>query len=67
MDSLQEAFIHPPDPCKAHFIMVAHALFDINNNIVKHFIFGRANPVTLGIGYKNVTHWQVTHIPSFEP
>ncbi len=28
MDSLQEAFIHPPEPCEARFIMDAHALFD---------------------------------------
>ncbi len=29
MDSQQEAFIHPPEPCKACFIMDAHALFDV--------------------------------------
>ncbi len=29
MDSLQEAFIHPPEPCEAHFIMDVHALFDV--------------------------------------
>ncbi len=28
MDSLQDAFIHPPKPCEAHFIMDALALFD---------------------------------------
>ncbi len=28
MDSLQEAFIHSPEPCEAHFIMDVHALFD---------------------------------------
>ncbi len=27
MDSLQEAFIHPLEPCEACFIMDAHALF----------------------------------------
>ncbi len=27
MDSLQEAFIHPPEPCEACF-MDAHTLFD---------------------------------------
>ncbi len=29
MASLQEAFIHPPEPCEAHFIMDARALFDV--------------------------------------
>ncbi len=29
MDSLQEAFIHPPEPCEACFIMDARALFDV--------------------------------------
>ncbi len=29
MDSLQEAFIHPPEPCEARFIMDACALFDV--------------------------------------
>ncbi len=29
MDSLQEAFIHAPEPCEAHFIMDAHALFAV--------------------------------------
>ncbi len=29
MDSLQEAFIHAPEPCEARFIMDAHALFDV--------------------------------------
>ncbi len=29
MDSLQEAFIHPPEPCKARFIMDACTLFDV--------------------------------------
>ncbi len=27
MDSLQEAFIHPPEPCEAHFIMDSCTLF----------------------------------------
>ncbi len=29
MDSLQEAFIHPPEPCEARFIMDERALFDV--------------------------------------
>ncbi len=29
MYSLQEAFIHPPEQCEAHFNMDAHALFDV--------------------------------------
>ncbi len=29
MDSLQEAFIHSPEPCEAHFIIDAPALFDV--------------------------------------
>ncbi len=29
MDSLQEAFIHPPEPCEACFIMDERALFDV--------------------------------------
>ncbi len=29
MDSLQEAFIQPPEPCEAHFIMDARTLFDV--------------------------------------
>ncbi len=29
MDSLQEAFIHAPEPCEACFIMDAHALFNM--------------------------------------
>jgi len=29
MDSLQEAFIHPPKPCESNFIMDAHTLFDV--------------------------------------
>ncbi len=29
MDSLQEAFNHPPEPCKAHFITDATALFNV--------------------------------------
>ncbi len=29
MDSLQEAFIHPPELCEARFIMDARALFDV--------------------------------------
>ncbi len=29
MDSLQEAFIHPLEPCEACFITDAHALFDV--------------------------------------
>ncbi len=28
MDSLQEAFVYPPEPCEARFIMDARALFD---------------------------------------
>ncbi len=28
MDSLQEAFIHPPEPCEARLITDACALFD---------------------------------------
>ncbi len=28
MDSLQEAFFHPPEPCEARFIIDARALFD---------------------------------------
>ncbi len=28
MYSLQEAFIHTPEPCEAHFITDARALFD---------------------------------------
>ncbi len=28
MDSLQEAFIHPPEPCEARFITDARTLFD---------------------------------------
>ncbi len=28
MDSLQEAFIHPPELCEGRFIMDVHALFD---------------------------------------
>ncbi len=30
MDSLQEAFIHAPEPCEAHFIMDACALFNVS-------------------------------------
>ncbi len=30
MDSLQEAFIHPPEPCEAHFITDARTLFDVS-------------------------------------
>ncbi len=29
MDSLQEAFIHSPEPCEARFIMDVHALFEV--------------------------------------
>ncbi len=29
MDSLQEAFIHAPDPCEARFIMDVCTLFDV--------------------------------------
>ncbi len=29
MDSLQEAFIHPPEPCEGRFITDACALFDV--------------------------------------
>ncbi len=29
MDLLQEAFIHPLEPCDARFIMNAHTLFDV--------------------------------------
>ncbi len=29
MDSLQEAFIHPPELCVACFIIDARALFDV--------------------------------------
>ncbi len=29
MDSLQEAFIHPPEPCEARFITDARTLFHI--------------------------------------
>ncbi len=29
MDSVQEAFIHPPKPCEGHFIMDARVLFHI--------------------------------------
>ncbi len=28
MDSLQETFIHPPEPCEARFITDARGLFD---------------------------------------
>ncbi len=28
MDSLQEAFIHAPEPCETRFIMDARTLFD---------------------------------------
>ncbi len=30
MDSLQEAFIHAPEPCEAFFIMDAHTLFNVS-------------------------------------
>uniref|UniRef100_A0A672NZQ0 Solute carrier family 12 member 2-like n=1 Tax=Sinocyclocheilus grahami TaxID=75366 RepID=A0A672NZQ0_SINGR len=36
MDSLQEAFIHPPEPCEARFITNAHALFDVFWNSWTH-------------------------------
>ncbi len=29
MNSLQEAFIHPPELCEARFIMDAYALFNV--------------------------------------
>ncbi len=29
MDSLQEVFIHAPEPCEARFIMDVRALFDV--------------------------------------
>ncbi len=29
MDSLQGAFIHPPEPCEGYFITDAHTLFHI--------------------------------------
>ncbi len=29
MDSLQEAFIHTPEPREARFILDAHTLFDV--------------------------------------
>ncbi len=29
MESLQEAFIHAPEPCEACFIMDVHALFNV--------------------------------------
>ncbi len=29
LSSLQEAFIHPPEPFQAHFIMDTHTLFDV--------------------------------------
>ncbi len=29
MDSLQEAFIHPLEPCEARFITDAHTLFNV--------------------------------------
>ncbi len=29
MESLQEAFIHAPEPCEARFIMDARALFNV--------------------------------------
>ncbi len=29
IDSLQEAFIHAPEPCEAHFIMDARNLFNV--------------------------------------
>ncbi len=28
IDPLQEAFIHPPEPCEARFVMDGHVLFD---------------------------------------
>ncbi len=30
MDSLQEAFIHPPEPCEARFITDALTLFHVS-------------------------------------
>ncbi len=30
MDSLQEAFIHPPEPCEGRFITDACTLFDVS-------------------------------------
>ncbi len=35
MDSLQEAFIHGPEPCEAHFIMDAHTLFNVSRAVVQ--------------------------------
>ncbi len=32
MDSLQEAFIHPPEPCEARFIM--HALYFTSSGLL---------------------------------
>ncbi len=29
MDSLQEAFIHPPEPCEGRFITDVHTLFHV--------------------------------------
>ncbi len=33
MDSLQEAFIHPLEPCEGRFIMDAHALFNVFRSV----------------------------------
>ncbi len=35
MDTLQEAFIHSPEPCEARFIMDARTLFDVLWIVVK--------------------------------
>ncbi len=36
MDSLQEAFIDPPEPCETHFIMDAHSLFESFRTVEKN-------------------------------
>ncbi len=47
MDSLQEAFIHPPEPCEARFIMDERALFDVLRTVQqKHPLTAM---ITLGI------------------
>ncbi len=41
MDSLQEDFIHPPEPCEAHFIMDGCALLDFFWTVEKkHLLTG---------------------------
>ncbi len=32
---LQEAFIHPPEPCEARFIIDAHTLFNVSWTVVQ--------------------------------